>query len=53
MKKIPKDAAHTETIKGEGLMIDLSWIKTESVANPRYQLLIMDEYTNFLWSYFL
>jgi hypothetical protein len=53
MKKIPKEAAHTATIKGERLMIDLAWIKTESVAKNCYWLLIDDEYTNCLWSYFL
>jgi transposase InsO family protein len=34
-------------------MIDISWIKTESIAKKRYWLLVMDEYTNFLWSYFM
>jgi hypothetical protein len=53
MKKISKEAAHTATIKGERIMIDLSWIKTESVTKNHYWLLIMDEYTNFWWSYFL
>jgi hypothetical protein len=53
MKKIPKETTHTAAIKGEILIIDLSCIKTESVAANRYWLLIMDEYTNFLWSYFL
>jgi hypothetical protein len=53
MKKIPKDAAHTYTVKGERLIIILSWTKTESVAKNHYWLLIMNEYTHFLWSYFL
>jgi hypothetical protein len=34
-------------------MIDISWIKTESLAKTSYWLLNMDEYTNFLWSYFM
>jgi hypothetical protein len=34
-------------------MIDISWIKTESIEKNRYWLLIMDEYTNCLWSYFM
>jgi hypothetical protein len=34
-------------------MIDLLWIKTKSIAKNCYWLLIMDEYTNFLWSFFL
>jgi hypothetical protein len=54
MKKIPKDPSeNSATVKGERLMIDISWIKTESVAKNRYWLLIIDEYTNFLWSYFM
>jgi antitoxin component YwqK of YwqJK toxin-antitoxin module len=53
MKNIPKAHEHA-TSKAERLMIDLSWIKTESIAKKRYWLLIvMDEYTNFLWSVFL
>jgi hypothetical protein len=54
MNKISKtQSANSATVKGERLMIDISWIKTESVANNRYWLLIMDEYTNFLCSYFM
>jgi hypothetical protein len=52
MKKIPKEPSmNVATDKGERLLIDISWIKTESIAKNRYWLLIMDEYTNFLWSY--
>jgi hypothetical protein len=54
MKEIPKEPSlNVATVKGERLMIDISWIKTESIAKNRYWLLIMDEYTNFLWSYFI
>jgi hypothetical protein len=54
MKMIPKEPSeNTATVKGKRLMIDISWIKTESVAKNRYWLLIMDEYTNFSWSYFM
>jgi hypothetical protein len=43
MKKIPKEpSANSATVKGKRLMIDISWIKTESVAKSRYWLLIMD-----------
>jgi hypothetical protein len=49
MKKIPKEpSANSATVNGERLMIDISWIKTESIAKNRYWLLIMDEYSNFL-----
>jgi hypothetical protein len=54
MKKIPKEAsANLATVKGERLMIDISWIKAECIAKNRYWLLIMGEYTNFLCSYFM
>jgi septum formation topological specificity factor MinE len=54
MKKIPKEpSANIARVEGEKLMIDISWIKTESTAKNRYWLLIMDEYTNFLWSYIM
>jgi ATP:corrinoid adenosyltransferase len=54
MKKIPKEpAASTATLKGERLMINLSWTKTESVTKNRYWLLIMDEFTICLRKYFL
>jgi hypothetical protein len=54
MKKISKQpSANSATAKGERLMIDISWIKTESVAKNRYWLLIMDECTSFVWSYFM
>jgi hypothetical protein len=54
MKKIPKEPSmNVATVKGERLTIDISWIKTESIAKNRYWLLIMDEYTNFLWSYLM
>jgi hypothetical protein len=53
MKKITKEARTIETKRGERLLIDLSWIKTAIFAHNRYCLLIMDEYTHFLCSYFL
>jgi hypothetical protein len=53
MKNIPKKARKIATKKGERLLLDLFWIKIASFAHNRYWLLIMDEYTHFLWSYFL
>jgi hypothetical protein len=32
MKNIPKEAHEHATVKAERLIIDLSWIKTESLA---------------------
>jgi hypothetical protein len=53
MKRIPKEAHDHATLKAERLMIDLSWIKVEKIAKNQYWLLVMDEYTNFLCSFFL
>jgi hypothetical protein len=47
MKKISNELKNPATIKREQIMIDLSWIKTNSYAKNRYWLLIMDEYTNY------
>jgi hypothetical protein len=53
MKTIPKEARTIATKKEERLLIDVSWIKTASLAHNRYWVLIMDEYIHFLLSYFL
>jgi hypothetical protein len=53
MKQIPKEARTIATKKGERLLIDQSLIKPAIFAHNRYGLLIMDEYTHFLWSYFV
>jgi hypothetical protein len=53
MKNIPKENDNIATKKGERLLIDISWIKTATYAVNRYWLLVMDEYTNFLWSFFM
>jgi hypothetical protein len=53
MKNIPKRADNPAKEKGERIFIDLSWIRTPSFARNKYWLLIMDEFTHFLWSFFL
>jgi hypothetical protein len=53
MKNIPKENDNIATKKGERLLIDISWIRTATYADNRYWLLVMDEYTNFLWSFFM
>jgi hypothetical protein len=53
MKNIPKENDNIATKKGERLLIDISWIRTATYADNRYWLLVMDEYTNFLWSLFM
>jgi hypothetical protein len=53
MKNIPKENDNIATKKGARLLNDISWIRTATYADNRYWLLVMDEYTNFLWSFFM
>jgi transposase InsO family protein len=53
MENIPEQVNNPSTRKMERLLIDLSWIKTASFTANRYWLLFMDDYTNFIWSFFL
>jgi hypothetical protein len=53
MKNIPKENDNTATKKGERLLIDISWIRTATYADNRFWLLVMDEYKNFLWTFFM
>jgi hypothetical protein len=34
-------------------MMDISWTKAQSAGKNEFWLLVMDEFTNFLWSFFL
>ena len=40
-------------IKGERLYINLSWTNKPSYGGSKFWLLVMDDCTDFLWSYFL
>jgi Reverse transcriptase (RNA-dependent DNA polymerase) len=53
MKNIPKDSSSRATAPGQRLFFDVSHIKTASFAANHFWLLVMDEYTNFLRSFFL
>jgi hypothetical protein len=53
LKNIPKENDNVALKKGEFLLIHIPWIKTETFADSRYWLLNMDEYTYFVWSYFM
>jgi transposase InsO family protein len=53
MKNIPKDSSSRATAPGQRLFFDVSHIKTASFAANRFWLLVMDDYTNFIWSFFL
>jgi hypothetical protein len=52
-EKHTKQNDNNATKKGERLLIDISWISTATYAENRYWLLDMDEYTNFLWYFFM
>ena len=52
--KIPKvNLSNLATHPGNRMMFDLSWIKARSLGGNQYWLLIVDEYTNHAWSYFI
>jgi hypothetical protein len=51
-KNFPRVSNTHATRKAERLFIDLSWIKTASVANNTFWILVID-YTHFLWSLYL
>jgi Reverse transcriptase (RNA-dependent DNA polymerase) len=53
MKNMPKLATNPSTRKLERLMIDISYIKSHSLGQNNYWLLMMDEYTHLLWSFFI
>ena len=51
--KIPKQSQTKATTKLERVNIDISYVKHTSFGGAKYWLLIQDEYTDYLWSYFL
>ena len=51
--KIPKQAEHNATKKGERISFDISSVKTISQGGNKFWLLIVDEFTNYCWSIFL
>jgi hypothetical protein len=53
MKNIPNKNDIIATKKCERLLIDISWIRTATYVGNRYWLLVMDEYINCLWSFFM
>ena len=50
-KKLEK--GKRSVIPGEKLMFDVSSIKTRSIGGSKYWLLVMDDATGFIWSFFL
>jgi hypothetical protein len=53
IKNIPKVTTHiAATDIGERIMVDISSVKVPSAGGNKYWLLVMDEYSGYLWSYF-
>jgi hypothetical protein len=53
MRNIPKENDNIATKKGEPLLVNISCIRAATFVDNGYWLLIMDEYTNYSWSYFM
>jgi hypothetical protein len=52
-KNIPKESDTRATAPGQRLFFDISHVKTASFAANHFWFLVMDDYTNFLWSFFV
>jgi hypothetical protein len=53
IKNIPTITTHiAATDIGERIMFDISSVKVPSTGGNTYWLLVMDEYSGYLWSYF-
>jgi hypothetical protein len=52
-QKIPKVAFRSATRKGERIYMDISSVQSESFGKSKFWLLLVDEYTNRSWSFFL
>jgi hypothetical protein len=53
IKNIPKVTTHIAAIDiGERIMFDISSVKVPSMDGNQFWLFVMDEYSNYLWSYF-
>jgi hypothetical protein len=54
IKNIPKVTNHiVATDIGERIMFDISSVKVPSMGGKQFWLLVMDEYSVYLWSFFL
>jgi hypothetical protein len=53
VKNFGHNNSNKATYKGEQISIDISSVQNISFGGAKFWLLIQDEYTNYLWSYFL
>ena len=52
-KNIPKEVKNKSTTAGERLYFDISSVKSKSKGTSRFWLLVVDEATDYCWSFFL
>jgi hypothetical protein len=52
-KNVPKVSKNNATMKGERVALDITSIRTPSYGGEKFWLMIQDEFTGKLWSYFL
>jgi hypothetical protein len=52
-KKIAKVAKYVATMKGGRIFLDISSIYVQSKGGNKYWLLLQDDFTNCIWSFFL
>ena len=50
---IPKQVKNRTSFVGERINIDITSVKTPSIGGSKYWLLIQDDYSDYLWSFFL
>jgi hypothetical protein len=50
---IPRNVSNLSSTRGERINIDISSVAATSFGGAKYWLLIQDDYTDFIWSYFL
>ena len=51
-KNVAKATKPRSEIKGERLFIDIAPMKYKSLGGSRYWLIVLDDNTNYVWSYF-
>ena len=50
---IPRNVSNLSSTRGERINIDISSVAAASFGGAKFWLLIQDDYTDFIWSYFL
>jgi len=50
---VPKQTESHSTVRGERLMVDISSVRCESGGGKKFWILIMDEWSDYCWSFFV